>query len=188
MFHTAHFCNKRNTVCAKYTINGFPLNYVSGVKYFRASINCKVSWSHHIDDICRKVRKSLRFIRRNLRNCPQYARSLAYISLIRRILEYACCVLDTYQRKHIKRLERVQHHVARFITENYHSENPWCATNMVAQLGWDLLEHRRAKHRITMFHEIILNHANIPVHHQLKEHDSSTCSSASHNFRKFSKI
>ena len=27
--------------------------------------------------------------------------------------------------------------------------------NMVTQLGWDLLEHRRAKHRITMLHKIL---------------------------------
>ena len=27
-----HMSNKRKTVCAKYTINGFPLNCVSGVK------------------------------------------------------------------------------------------------------------------------------------------------------------
>ena len=26
--------------------------------------------------------------------------------------------------------------------------NPGCVTNMVTQLGWDLLEHRRAKHRM----------------------------------------
>ena len=59
--------------------------------------------------------------------------------------------------------------------------NPGCVSNMVTQLGWDLLEHRRAKHRITMFYKIINNLANIPGHHQLKVHDSSTRDSASLN-------
>ena len=106
----------------------------------------------------------------------------AYTSLVRQILEYACCVWDPQQHKHIKQLESVQHHAARLTTGNYHSLNPGCVTNMVTQLGWDLLEHRRAKHRITMFYKII----NFPVHHQLKVHDSSTCCSASHKFRQFS--
>ena len=46
-----------------------------------------------------------------------------------------------------------------------------------------LLEHGRAKHRITMFYKIINNLANIPVHHQLKVHDSSTRGSTSHKYK-----
>ena len=42
----------------------------------------------------------------------------------------------------------MQHHAARYTTENYYSMNPGCVTNMVTQLGWDLLEHRRDKHRM----------------------------------------
>ena len=60
--------------------------------------------------------------------------------------------------------------------------NPRCVTNMATQLGPYLLEHRRAKHRITMLYKIINNLVNIPVHHQLKVHDSSTRGSASHKF------
>ena len=74
----------------------------------------------------------------------------------------------------------VQRHATLLTTGNYHSLNPGCATNMVTQLDWDLLEHRIAKHRITMFHNIINNLVNIPVQHQLKVHDSSTRSSLSH--------
>ena len=178
--------NKRNTVCAKYTINGFQLSCVSGAKYLGGSISSKMSWSNHIDDIGTKARKSLRFIRRNVRKCLQYVRNQAYTSLVRPILEYDCCVLDPYQRKHIKQLESVQRHAAQLTTENYHPMNPGCVTNMVTQLGWDLLEHRRAKHRIIMFHKIINNLANISEHHQLKVHDSSTRGSASHRFKQLS--
>ena len=56
--------------------------------------------------------------------------------------------------------------------------NPGCVANMDTQLGWDQLEHRGAKHRIAMFYKIIDNLASIPVHHQLKVHDSSTRGSA----------
>ena len=79
----------------------------------------------------------------------------------------------------------MQRHAARYATGNYYSMNPVCVTNMVNQLGWDLLEHRRAKHRIAMFYKIINNVANIPVHHQLKVHNSSTRGSVYNKFRQF---
>ena len=66
-------------------------------------------------------------------------RNQVYASLVRQILEYARCVLDPHQRKHIKQLESVQRHAARFTTQNYYSMNPGCVTNMVTQPGWDLL-------------------------------------------------
>ena len=85
-----HISNKHNTVCAKYTINGFPLNCDSGVKYLDVSISSSMSWNDHIDIICTKARKPLGFIRRNLRNCSQYVRNQAYSSPMRQILEHAC--------------------------------------------------------------------------------------------------
>ena len=99
-----HISNKRNTVCTEYTINGFPLNCVSGVQYLGVSISSKTSWSDLVVDICTKAGTSLGLIRRNLQDCPDYVRNQAYISLVRPILEYACCVWDPYQRKHIKQL------------------------------------------------------------------------------------
>ena len=64
----------------------------------------------------------------------------------------------------IKQLRSVQRRAARFNTGNYHSMNPGLVSNMVTQLGWDVLEHRRAKRRLTMLYEIINNLVNIPVH------------------------
>ena len=50
-----HIFYKRNTVCAKYIINGFPLNCVSRVMYLGVSISSNMSWSDHIDNICTKA-------------------------------------------------------------------------------------------------------------------------------------
>ena len=111
-----HISNKRNIVCAKYTINGLPLKCVSGVQYLGVAISSKMSVSDHIDDISTKARKSLGFIHINLRNCPQYMQNQAYTSLVHPILEHACCVWDPYQRKYIKQLESVQCHAARLTT------------------------------------------------------------------------
>ena len=140
-------------------------------------------WSDRIDDICSIARKSLVFICKNLRKCTQCVRNQAYASLVPPILEYVCCVWDPYHRKHIKQLESVQRHAARFTTGNYYSNGAWVCSKHGRSTWLGLLEHRRAKHRITMFYKIINNLANIPVHHRLKEHDSSTHGSASHKLR-----
>ena len=109
--------------------------------------------------------------------------NIVYTSLVRPILEYACCAWDPYQRKHIKEVENVQRHAAWLTTGNYYSMNPGCVTNMDTQPGWDLLEHRMAKHRIAMFHEIINILSNIPAHHHPRVLDRSKRGSASHKFR-----
>ena len=169
------FRNKRNTVITKYKINGFPPNCVSGVKYRDVSIS-SMPWRDHINDICIKARKSLGLIRMNLRIFPQYVRN--QVNASRPILEYACCVWDPCQRRHIKQLESVQHHAARFTTGNYYSMNPECVTNMVTQLGWDQLEHKLGLGCFIKLSTIL--------HHQLKVHNSSTRGSASHRFRQLS--
>ena len=78
--------NECNTVFAKYTINGFPLNCVSVFKYLGVSISSKMSWSDHIDNICTKARKSLGFICTNLCNYHLCMQNKAYASLVRPIL------------------------------------------------------------------------------------------------------
>ena len=123
----------------------------------------------------------------NIRNCPQFVINQANTSLVRPILEYVCCVWDSYQCKHIKQLESVQRHAARFPTENYHSMNPWCVANIVIQLSLDLLEHRRAKRRITVLCKIINNLVEMFVLHRLKVSVNSTPGSATHKFRQLNK-
>ena len=75
--------------------------------------------------------------------------------------------------KHLLKLDLLAHrlvsteeitcNVMLLTTGNYNSMNPGCVTNMVTQLGWDLLEHRRAKHRTAMLYKIITNLANILI-------------------------
>lgn len=49
---------------------------------------------------------------------------------------------------------------------NYYSREPVCVTNMLDQLGWEPLQHRRARNRVVMFYKII-NHILLTYQHTI---------------------
>ena len=57
----------------------------------------------------------LGLIKRTLYSAPKQVKVMAYISLVRPILEYACEVWDSHLKKHQDKLEHVQSRAIRFI-------------------------------------------------------------------------
>ena len=106
----------------------------------------------------------LGFIRRNLRACRPPFKTAAYNAMVRPTLEYASTVWDPYHNHQIASLERVQRRAARFVTNNYRDYVPGAVTNMITQLGWESLEDRRTKSRLTMMYKI--SHGLVDVNHQ----------------------
>ena len=49
----------------------------------------------------------------------------------------------------IVKLEKVQRQAARFVHGNYSERDPGCVTQMVNYIGWETLESRRKKDRLT---------------------------------------
>ncbi|XP_070195592.1 uncharacterized protein [Littorina saxatilis] len=113
-----------------------------------------LNWSSHISNICRKAGSTVGFLRRNLRNCPQECRRLAYITLVRSTLEYGTTVWDPYLRRDIERLERVQRQAAGFITRDYKSRSPGCVSDMLKNLNLPPLEERRRQLRFNFLNRI----------------------------------
>ena len=52
---------------------------------------------------------------------------------------------DPHQIQQIQRLEQVQRQAARLATGNYYSRDPGCVTNMLKDLQWEPLQHRRVR-------------------------------------------
>lgn len=114
-----------------------------------------------------KATKTIGFLRRNLRSCPQAIRSQAYTTLIRPVLEYGSVVWNPYQQHLIQRLEDAQRQAARFATGDYSSRDPGSVSTMSHQLDWEPLEHRRVRNRVIMFYKIDHHIVEVPVHHLL---------------------
>ena len=145
---------KRNPILHQYSMNGQQVEAVSRHPYLGVEVTRNLNWSHHIDNITAKANRSLGFVKRNLKRCPEQTKEQAYKSLVRPHLEYASTVWAPHQQKQIDRLESVQKKAARFVTNCWLREEG-VMTNLLTNLKWDSLKTRRSreKARLTMLYK-----------------------------------
>jgi len=67
----------------------------------------RIPWEKHINTIAAKATRTLNFVRRNVYYCDPDAKALAYLSLVRPLLEYAAAAWDPYRTRDINTLEMV---------------------------------------------------------------------------------
>ena len=79
---------------------------------------------------------------------------MAYISLVRSLLEYGAIIWDPYTQSDINRLERIQRQAARFISGDYQSRTPGSMSNMLNALNLPTLQQRRKEMRLTFLFKI----------------------------------
>ena len=86
-------------------------------------------------------------------NCPKNLKDLAYKSILRPKLEYACSIWDPYTTGNIKTFEGVQRRSARFVCNkfSYHER----VTSMSKELYWPSIQQRRAEKRMALFHRVV---------------------------------
>jgi hypothetical protein len=151
---------KRNRMYNSYLLNNTDLQTVETTTYLGIEISNTLNWSPHIDKVAKKGNRSLGFVKRNIKTSNTKVKTLAYNSLVRPILEYACQVWDPHTEKDIQKLESVQRRAARYVTNRYH--NTSSPTEMISNLKWDSLKQRRAKIRLITLYKIIHNLIEIP--------------------------
>ena len=97
-------------------------------------------------------------------SCPSHIKVKCFNTLVRPVLEYGCCVWDPHHQTDIDSLEKVQKSGARLITNNYQMETGNIKVNMI-HLGWQPLEERRAKIKVTNSYKARNNMIEIPIDH-----------------------
>ena len=107
-----------------------------------------------------KGMRALAFLRRNLGSCPPIIKERCYNTFVRPILEYASCVWSLSTKKGISKIESVQRSAARFVKNDYSRESS--VTNMLRELGWESLQHRRDAAKVAMMYRIRNNPIEIP--------------------------
>ena len=90
-----------------------------------------------------------------LKYCSEDCKRLAYIALVRSILEYGAVVWDPYQSRDIIAVEKVQRQAARFIKNDYKSSFEGCVKSMLEDLKLPILQQRRLETRLVMLYKTV---------------------------------
>ena len=136
-----------------YTFCGQLLQEVTSHPYLGVEIDNKLRWNNHYQKLKAKASKVLGFLKRNLWFCPQSIKVTAYNTLVRPVLEYACCSWDPFRRGDVSMIEAVQRKAARFCLNDYKQLSS--VTQMLEDLKWTSLEDRRKEARLKLMHKIM---------------------------------
>ena len=123
-----------------YQLDGEILQQVDSNPYLGLTISEDLQWKTHITNITKKANSSLGFLRHNLKYCSEDCKRLAYIALVRSILEYGVVVWDSYQSRDIIAVGKVQRQAARFIKNDYKSRFEGCVASMLEDIKLPILQ------------------------------------------------
>jgi len=104
-----------------YTLMGTLIPEASSCKYLGIILGSDLSWADEVNYTVKKAWKALHFTVRILKKGNSNTKSLAYISLVRPILEYGAACWDPYREEQISVLDRVQKKAAKFA---HHKNSP----------------------------------------------------------------
>ncbi len=159
--------HKRNIKTQNYQIHNYTLERVDSAKYLGITIDSKLNFNSHISSICKKATSTRQFLQRTLPSCDKKTKAQTYTTFVRPILEYASTAWDphtcTGTQHQVDALEAVQNKSARFATGLWKHQGS-SVSAMKSELGWDLLQERRAKSRMLMVHKIKFGLVAIPAH------------------------
>ena len=151
----------RDPLTRFYSLGGQVLLEVDNAKYLGITITNELSWSTHTAITVSKAGRTLGFLRRNLKSCPQALKETSYISLVRSILEYGSTVWDPHLAKDINSLEKIQRKAARFIKRDYKSDSS--VTAMLQELGLNSLADRRRDLRLALLYKVAHCKVKVPA-------------------------
>ncbi len=138
-----------------YTLCGVILEHHKDNPYLGVLLNSQLSFSNHINNMLNKANRTLGFISRNLKRCPNKLRETAYKSLVRPKLEYGSAIWDPYNQKDIDNIEKTQRKAARFVYKDYSSSTS--VTSLLRDLKWTPLAERRRHQRLILMYKSINN-------------------------------
>ena len=131
------FGRGRNYNELNYHLNNEKIPQVVSCKYLGVHLNNKLSWENQVNSVVGQAWKSLHFIRRILKRSSGKAKELAYLSLVRPIMEYGAICWDPYRISQNNSLERIQQRVLKF-----------CFRGNTRNVSWESLEDRRLRARL----------------------------------------
>ena len=115
-----HITKRKSIIDTKYTLHNTLLELVSSANYLGVTISNNPTWQTHIDNICKKAKQTLGFLRRNIKVHSQKLKSTAYLTLVRPQLEYCSSVWSPFSDSGMSQIEAIQRRAARWAMRAVH--------------------------------------------------------------------
>ena len=144
-----------NRTSYNYQLNNTILKTVSTNPYLGILFSNDLKWSNHITKISKKANSTIGFLQRNLKNCPQSCKRMAYLSLVRSVIEYGAILWDPYHQKDINALEQVQRRALRFIAGDFKTKTTGFMSSLQHKFALPSLQDRRKALRLTFMYKIV---------------------------------
>ena len=138
------------------SLNGSSLELVSSFRYLGVLITSNLSWSLHIQSICRKSRKILGLFHHFYFSSPAVLFKL-YISLVRPHLEYCSSLWDPASSVTISSLENVQFFALKLCSKNWSS-----SYSSLIQFHCPTLSSRRKNAKLIFLYKILFGYVYFP--------------------------
>ena len=140
-----------NIIRTTYKIHNSNIKSVSDAKYLGVTINSKLNWTSHINNITKKAHGTRAFLQRNLYSAPHAVKKNAYKTFVRPSVEFCSTVWSPHTKKLKEKLESVQRKAARFVFNDFSRQSS--VTNMLERLSWPSLEQRRDQSKQVMVYK-----------------------------------
>ena len=121
-------------------INGVKLPFFKSAKYIGVEIDSKLSWSNHIDGLCKKLSSQLYILRRLKQILPTDDINCVYYGIFQSIIDYCITAWGSAAQKYLCKIQELQNRAARLLAQNF----DWniLGINIVRGLGWQNVKER----------------------------------------------
>ena len=133
-------------------MNDVQISRVDQHKHLGLIFNEQCTWHNHIHEITSKAWKRVNILRSLKFQLDRLSLQILYFSYIRPILEYGDIVWDNCFNYEKEEIEKIQIEAGRIVTG---ATKSCSSSKLLAETGWETLECRRKKHRLTTFYKMI---------------------------------
>ena len=129
-------------------MNNEPIKEVLSHKHLGLFLSNDGKWHEHINYITAKAWSRIYVMRKLKFLLDKRSLETIYISFIRPLLEHADVVWDNCTRYEVEAIEKIQLEAARIVTG---TSKLVSIEELYNETGWETLEKRRTKHKLSLF-------------------------------------
>jgi len=161
MWTFKNYQQTKSYIIYNYLLENHTITEVPHTKYLRVTVDWRLSWNEHIQQISNKANQVNNFLRRNFHQCPTDVKSNCYKMIVQPSIENASTVWAPHTLTNINQLESIQRRAERFCVNDYSTFSR--VSRMISSLNLPTLEQRRNKAKLITMYEILNGNLEVPT-------------------------